>query len=70
MELFGVTTQPWSDNLSVKDEIILEEYPALDKMEFSVSVRVSFLELYTEETFNLLSAAGDTTRLKLYEGGQ
>ena len=64
MELFGVTTQPWSDNLSVKDEIILEEYPVLDKMEFSVSVRVSFLELYNEEIFDLLSAADDITRLR------
>jgi kinesin family protein 11 len=31
------------------------------------SVRVSFLELYNEEIFDLLSAHDDTTRLRLYE---
>ena len=31
------------------------------------TVRVSFLELYNEEIFDLLSAADDTTRLRLYE---
>jgi hypothetical protein len=31
------------------------------------SVRVSYLELYNEEIFDLLSATEDTTRLQLYE---
>jgi len=31
------------------------------------SVRVSYLELYNEEIFDLLSATDDTTRLRLYE---
>ena len=31
------------------------------------TVRVSFLELYNEEIFDLLSATDDTTRLKLFE---
>ena len=30
-------------------------------------LRVSFLELYNEEIFDLLSATDDTTRLKLFE---
>jgi kinesin family protein 11 len=30
-------------------------------------VRVSYLELYNEEIFDLLSATEDTTRLQLYE---
>jgi len=37
------------------------------QQEAEFSVRVSFLELYNEEIFDLLSAADDTTRLRLYE---
>ena len=36
-----------------------------DSLEYSV--RVSFLELYNEEIFDLLSAHDDTSRLRLYE---
>jgi len=36
-----------------------------DSVEYSV--RVSFLELYNEEIFDLLSAHDDTTKLRLYE---
>jgi len=36
-----------------------------DSVEYSV--RVSFLELYNEELFDLLSACDDTSRLRLYE---
>ena len=31
------------------------------------SVRVSFLELYNEDIFDLLSATDDLTKLRLYE---
>jgi len=37
------------------------------QQEAEFSVRVSFLELYNEEIFDLLSAADDITRLRLYE---
>lgn len=37
------------------------------QQEAEFSVRVSYLELYNEEIFDLLSAADDTTRLRLYE---
>ena len=37
----------------------------VDSLEYSV--RVSFLELYNEEIFDLLSAHDDTSRLRLYE---
>ena len=37
------------------------------QQEAEFSVRVSFLELYNEEIFDLLSAADDTTRLRFYE---
>jgi len=37
------------------------------QQEAEFSVRVSFLELYNEEIFDLLSATDDTTRLRLYE---
>ena len=36
-----------------------------DSVEYSV--RVSFLELYNEEIFDLLSAHDDTSKLRLYE---
>lgn len=31
------------------------------------SVRVSFLELYNEELFDLLSTGGDNSRLRIFE---
>jgi len=37
------------------------------QQEAEFSVRVSYLELYNEEIFDLLSPADDTTRLRLYE---
>jgi len=37
------------------------------QQEAEFSVRVSYLELYNEEIFDLLSATDDTTRLRLYE---
>ena len=36
-----------------------------DQLEYSV--KVSFLELYNEEIFDLLSSVDDTTKLRLYE---
>jgi kinesin family protein 11 len=39
-----------------------------DAVEYSV--RVSFLELYNEEIFDLLSGADDQSKLRLYEDGQ
>ena len=39
-----------------------------DAVEYSI--RVSFLELYNEEIFDLLSGADDQSKLRLYEDGQ
>ena len=36
-----------------------------DQLEYSV--KISFLELYNEEIFDLLSAVDDTSKLRLYE---
>jgi len=44
---------------------VFDELRVQQDAEFTV--RVSFLELYNEEIFDLLSANDDTTRLKLYE---
>ena len=32
-----------------------------------ISVKISFLELYNEEIFDLLSGIDDTSKLRLYE---
>ena len=40
----------------------------IDAVEYSI--RVSFLELYNEEIFDLLSGADDQSKLRLYEDGQ
>ena len=44
---------------------LFDELRVQSEAEFSV--RVSFLELYNKEIFDLLSAADDITRLRLYE---
>lgn len=43
----------------------LFEELTLQELEFTI--KISFLELYNEELFDLLSASEDTTRLKIYE---
>ena len=44
---------------------IFEKLKEADSLEYSV--KVSFLELYNEEIFDLLSGVDDTTKLRLYE---
>ena len=39
-----------------------------DQLEYSV--KISFLELYNEEIFDLLSSVDDTSKLRLYEDAQ
>ncbi|CAN7975484.1 unnamed protein product, partial [Ixodes persulcatus] len=42
-------------------------FEELTLQELEFTIKVSFLELYNEELFDLLSATEDTTRLKIYE---
>ena len=42
-------------------------FEKLQSQEVEFSVRVSFLELYNEELFDLLSAQEDTQRLRIFE---
>ncbi|XP_064614388.1 kinesin-like protein KIF11-A [Liolophura sinensis] len=44
-------------------------FERLQASEVEYSVRVSFLELYNEELFDLLGSGNDTLRLKIYEDG-
>lgn len=39
----------------------------LQSQDLEFTIKVSFLELYNEELFDLLSAHEDTSRLKIYE---
>ncbi|KAH9361061.1 hypothetical protein HPB48_002923 [Haemaphysalis longicornis] len=41
-------------------------FEELQSQDLEFTIRVSFLELYNEELFDLLSAHGDTSRLKIY----
>lgn len=47
------------------DEARYAGLPSFREPEFSV--RVSFIELYNEELFDLLTSPDDTNRLRLYE---
>ena len=42
-------------------------FDALTKQEVEFSVRVSFLELYNEELFDLLGSSEDPLKLRIYE---
>lgn len=42
-------------------------FEELQLQDLEFTIRVSFLELYNEELFDLLSAHDDTSRLKIYE---
>ena len=61
---------PWDQDPGIIPRTLSQLFDELRIQGVEFTVRVSFLELYNEELFDLLGPETDTTRLRLYEDAQ